>query len=65
MLIYLQVEYEDRQLAKQAGARWDPLKRKWYIDESDVKRYVHAFRIRKERTKKTPPKWVQLRLPTV
>lgn len=32
---YLEVPYPDKDKAKQQGARWDPLKKKWYIPDPD------------------------------
>lgn len=32
-MLYLEVPYQDKDLAKQQGARWDPLKRKWYLPD--------------------------------
>lgn len=34
-MLYLDVPYPDKDLAKQQGARWDPLKRKWYLPDPD------------------------------
>ncbi len=30
---YLWVPYEDRALAKQRGARWDPARKQWYVKD--------------------------------
>jgi hypothetical protein len=64
MAIYLQVQYKDRKFAKQAGAKWDPLRREWYIDDRDLRRYSRAFRARQENEalKKRKVKWKQLEL---
>ena len=29
--IYLQVPYKEKELAKELGARWDNVKKQWYI----------------------------------
>lgn len=34
-MLYLDVPYPDKDLAKQQGARWDPLKRKWYLPDPE------------------------------
>ncbi|WP_029934777.1 exodeoxyribonuclease VII large subunit [Thiomicrospira pelophila] len=34
-MLYLDVPYPDKDLAKQQGAGWDPLKRKWYLPDPD------------------------------
>lgn len=63
MLIYLQVEYKDRRKAKLAGAKWDPLKRRWCVDDTDLKRFLYSFSMRKEReAKSVKHHWVQLEL---
>ncbi|MET7685427.1 DUF5710 domain-containing protein [Streptomyces sp. NPDC005423] len=37
--LYLEVPYADRHEAKkQLGARWDPGRRKWYVDAAKVSR---------------------------
>jgi ribonuclease HI len=30
--VYLQVSYEDKEIAKDLGAKWDPKKKKWYYN---------------------------------
>jgi hypothetical protein len=63
MTLYLQVEYKDRKIAKQSGAKWDPMRREWYIDDRDLRRYSRAFRMRQnEALKKRKVKWKQLEL---
>ncbi|WP_044406230.1 exodeoxyribonuclease VII large subunit [Thiomicrospira microaerophila] len=34
-MLYLEVPFSQKELAKQQGARWDPLKKKWYIPDAD------------------------------
>jgi len=41
---YLDVSYEDRDLAKRLGARWDPSVRKWYCTKGSALAKVFAWR---------------------
>jgi len=34
MTIYLTVPYEEKEQAKKLGARWDPIKKQWYVRDS-------------------------------
>jgi len=41
---YLNVSYEDRDLAKRLGARWDPSVRKWYCAKGSALAKIFAWR---------------------
>ena len=41
---FLSVSYEDRELAKRLGARWDPSVRKWYCTKGSALAKVFAWR---------------------
>jgi hypothetical protein len=41
---YLCVAYEDRDLAKRLGARWDPSVRKWYCTKGSSLAKIFAWR---------------------
>jgi len=41
---YLSVAYEDRDLAKRLGARWDPSVRKWYCTKGSALAKIFAWR---------------------
>jgi len=41
---YLNVSYEDRDLAKRLGARWDPSVRKWYCTKGSALAKIFAWR---------------------
>ncbi len=41
---YLNVSYEDRDLAKRLGARWDPSVRKWYCAKGSALSKIFAWR---------------------
>lgn len=41
---YLSVAYEDRDLAKRLGARWDPSVRKWYCTKGSALSKIFAWR---------------------
>jgi len=41
---YLSVSYEDRDLAKRLGARWDPSVRKWYCTKGSALSKIFAWR---------------------
>ncbi|WP_430601367.1 hypothetical protein IGJ01_000502 [Enterococcus sp. AZ089] len=31
-MLYLTVPFEQKELAKQLGAKWDPKEKKWYVE---------------------------------
>lgn len=41
---YLNVAYEDRDMAKRLGARWDPSVRRWYCPKGSTLAKVFAWR---------------------
>jgi len=41
---YLNVAYEDRELAKRLGARWDPSVRRWYCTKGSALAKIFAWR---------------------
>lgn len=41
---YLNVSYEDRDMAKRLGARWDPSVRRWYCPKGSTLAKVFAWR---------------------
>lgn len=41
---YLNVSYEDRDLAKRLGARWDPSVRKWYCTKGSALAKIFVWR---------------------
>jgi len=41
---YLSVSYEDRDLAKRLGARWDPSVRRWYCTKGSALAKIFAWR---------------------
>ena len=41
---YLSVAYEDRELAKRLGARWDPSVRRWYCTKGSALAKIFAWR---------------------
>lgn len=41
---YLHVTYEDKDLAKRLGARWDPNVRRWYCPQNSQLSRIFAWR---------------------
>lgn len=52
---YLNVSYEDRDLAKRLGARWDPSVKKWYCIKGSALAKIFAWRAA-PKTPSTPAK---------
>ncbi len=68
---YLNVSYEDRELAKRLGARWDPSVKKWYCPQGAPLAKIFTWRSQQilnspsnTLTRKTKlPKVINLELP--
>lgn len=41
MITYLEVPYVQKDIAKTLGARWDPVRKKWYVsDVKDISKFM-------------------------
>ena len=51
---YLDVSYEDRDLAKRLGARWDPSVRRWYCTKGSALAKIFKWRAAPKLTSESP-----------
>ena len=52
---YLNVAYDDRDLAKRLGARWDPSVRKWYCTKGSPLAKIFSWRAEAKISKPVSP----------
>lgn len=53
--LYLDVRYEDKNLAKQLGARWDPSVKRWYCAKGSPLAKIFSWRKAPIAHTPTPP----------